>query len=1607
MKIKNRLILLGIIMGVISCFGLNKLYAANITSAFSDVNINRDNLSKATKSSTIEQKWLGISEKRERGNSYEWNVDSLGNGKKVWKIATYSSEDIDLRDYEDLYYCLNVKRGFGLTNGEMAEGEKDEYTTSVDMLDTLSKEVISGKSGGNIGENYNKVLWILSKAYVPGQTSSEAKTELLKNALEYVKSDETRFNKLSGILPNGIVNSIISENMIESEESHNLTDEDIDVVQQMAIWYYTNSDDSAYHLEAGILPAIYLNDAQLRAQGELYYVKNYAKNVNVGAIREWKMNALFMYLIDNADKAEEIQSLTPTISLDNKDAVIDETDKGYIVGPFKFDGTNTELIKSLEATVSPSTYTLLDKDKKAVSENDFSKVLGTNFYIQISKEDTKVQISLKAKYDKKTLTYLTNINDPENTQPVVLVKSEEKELLANTNKDINLISISVEKKWEDVNNQDGKRPTEIKVQLYRNNEEYGDSITLNSDNNWKYKWDNLLKDYEYTVKELNGNNIKVENGSKYDENYTATYVVEENNTTITNTYAPGKVVKIVEKKWNDNGNSDKLRPDQVTVQLYADGEAYGEEVILNESNSWKYTWNDLDEKKDGKDIVYTVKEIKIGDTLVDEDKTEDYTVSYEINNNTTIITNTHVPEKVIRKVEKKWDDKDNLEKLRPTQITVQLYADGEAYGEEVILNESNSWKYTWDNLDGKKDGKNIVYTVKEIKVGDILVDEDKAGDYTVSYEVNDNITTITNTHIVDEKKFDLALRKFITEVNGTKYTDREPVVDTTTIATSGTATYKHTKQPIAVQKGDIVTYTIRVYNEGKVDGYVNKITDHLPKNLIPILRTTVEDVDKYEKEIEFNENWLWAGDESIIQTEITSKETESALPNITKTENETDEETEQKQKEARLLKAAYKEDGTVNTELDYVDVQVKCLVTDGALRGEYLTNIAEITDAEDINGIHGDGADSTLANAEISDIENYKDDEAIKSSKDSYIAGQEDDDDFEKLMVKEFDLALRKFITTVSNANGENTKKYNREPVVDASKLETKVNEKLVTTAIYKHSKEPVIVETGDIVTYTIRVYNEGTLNGYVNEITDNIPEGLEFLPNSSINVSYKWKMLDANGEETTDLSKASIIVTNYLSKETSSENELKAVSKNEDGLKTLDYKDVQVQFKVIAKAEKLKENIIKNEAQISEDSDRDIDSTPRRDEKYNYDNANNEDDIDYEPVKLQYFDLALRKFITKVNDTEYNNRYPEVVFGDNLSVTYKQTKDPALVETSDTVIYTIRVYNEGEKPGTATEIKDNIPEGLEFLPDNEVNKEYKWKMLDSEGKETTDIEKAKYIVTDALSAETIDGIVVNGEERILSYKDVKVAFKVTAKSDTDKIIINTAEISKDSDDDIDSTPDNNVENEDDLDKEYIKVQYFDLALKKWVTETRVTFNGKTTSTKTGFNEDSKEIAKVDLVAKNMKKTTVKFVYSIKVINEGKIPGYAYEIKDYIPSGLEFKQEDNKDWKELKDGQVVTDKLKDTLLNPGESATVEIVFTWKNSTTNIGLKTNYAEISKDSGDDIDSVPDNFNKEEDDIDDAQVILSIKTAGSKTYIWLTFISVAILAAGVWSIKKYIIE
>ena len=576
---------------------------------------------------------------------------------------------------------------------------------------------------------------------------------------------------------------------------------------------------------------------------------------------------------------------------------------------------------------------------------------------------------------------------------------------------------------------------------------------------------------------------------------------------------------------------------------------------------------------------------------------------------------------------------------------------------------------------------------------------------------------------------------------------------------------------------------------------------------------------------------------------------------------------------------------------------------------------------------------------------------------------------------------------------------------------------------VYNHTKEPVLVGDSDVVTYNIRVYNEGTVAGYAEEVEDDIPEGLVFLPDNETNQKFGWKMLDANKQETNDPKEAKYIRTKYLSS-ANKDNLLKAFDKN--SMSEPDSKFVQVAFKV--DVPDATDEIIINKAQITDDKDEDgkdvtdKDSTPNK-------WIDGEDDQDIEKIKLTYFDLALRKFITKVNDTEVTDRVPVFKVDEQGKYVYEHTKEPVLVANQNVVEYTIRVYNEGTVNGYAKEIKDDIPDGLEFLPDDELNKEYRWLMLDEEGNETDDVTKAKYITSDYLSKEQEK---TEGENLLKAfdkeaydagkitepdYREVKVAFKVTMPNTSDEIIINQAQISDDSDEDgnevtdKDSTPNEWIEGEDDQDIEKIKVQYFDLALRKWVTKAIVTENGKETVTETGHKaeDDPEAVVKVDLKKSDINKVTVKFEYKIRVENQGKIAGYAKEISDYIPEGLEFVKEDNPLWEEV-DGKVVTDQLKDTLLQPGETAEVSILLTWINSEDNMGLKVNTAEISKDYNEygapDIDSTPNNKVPGEDDIDDAPVMLSVTTGEEQSYVILTVAVLGILAGGLILVKKFVL-
>ena len=910
--------------------------------------------------------------------------------------------------------------------------------------------------------------------------------------------------------------------------------------------------------------------------------------------------------------------------------------------------------------------------------------------------------------------------------------------------------------------------------------------------------------------------------------------------------------------------------------------------------------------------------------------------------------------------------------------------------------------------------------------------------------------------------FDLKLIKRITQVNNQNVPERLKSVDISKLASGEetTADYKMEKDPVAVKTGDIITYTFRIYNEGDIDGYAEEITENIPEGLEFVWSdkqgeelendTTLTEMEKIA--IAFNQDYLWeisnldgSNKATQIKTQYLGKYRGQQAPSggednrVEITEN--------------LIKAFDKTkpytDTATDKNPDYKEVSVMLKVVAPNAEQGIIRNEAAITQDADKDGNPVEDRDSTPEDWNKEDGNKFYDEE------ENWPVYKEDDEDYDNIILKEFDLALRKFITQISDEEVTS-----RIPQVNYDEINDKIT--------YTHPKDPLDVTNGDVVTYTIRVYNEGEIDGYAKEIMDDIPEGLKFLPDNQTNKDYRWKMYRevADGEQIADqgdvitrggtqyievdnADEADIIVTDYLSKEqekTEGENLLKAFQPTEPISETNPaYKEVKVAFEVIEPNGS--DKILVNSAQISEDSDEngdpieDVDSNPG---EWN----EGEDDQDNEYIKLTYFDLALRKFITQIGDEAVTSRIPQVSYDETTGkISYTHPKDPLDVVTGDIVTYTIRVYNEGKQAGYAKEIMDDLPDGLKFLPDNEINTEYRWKMYrkvqdGEEVEENADVitrgeikyiavdnvEEAEVIVTDYLSKEqekTEGENLLNGFEPTEeisdtnpSYKDVKVAFEVVEPNGSDKILVNSAQISEDSDengkpvDDIDSKPGEWNEGEDDQDKEYVKLTYFDLALRKWVTQAIVIENGKETITQTGHTPemDPEPVVKVELNRKNLKNITVKFRYSIRITNEGDIAGYAKEITDYVPEGLKFVAEDNPGWTDEGNNIISTRLLENTLLQPGETADVEVLLTWINNEDNLALKTNTAEISEDYNDkgvpDRDSTPDNQKPGEDDIDDAPVILSISTGQIRIYFTLGFAILITIASGVILIKKFVL-
>ena len=300
------------------------------------------------------------------------------------------------------------------------------------------------------------------------------------------------------------------------------------------------------------------------------------------------------------------------------------------------------------------------------------------------------------------------------------------------------ITISGQKVWNDQNDKAEIRPNDVTIQLFANGKDTGKITKATNTNNWKYAFEGL------DLYDANGNKIVY----TVKEVPVKGYTTEIEGTTITNTYnkpwtpiVPATTSLTVTKSWSGVARN-YYDAASVTVELYKNGQATGTKATLDKANQFTATFKNLktvDDVAQPQQNQYTAKELDAnGKALADGDKVtilnKDYTVRYgQVAGGKQTITNTLVNPMRTISGKKIWNDRGNVDGLRPKTITVRLLADGkEVQKLTVDKGQDGKWEFAFTNCPTYDQGTPITYTITE----------DKVAFYTTKIDG----TTITNSH---------------------------------------------------------------------------------------------------------------------------------------------------------------------------------------------------------------------------------------------------------------------------------------------------------------------------------------------------------------------------------------------------------------------------------------------------------------------------------------------------------------------------------------------------------------------------------------------------------------------------------------------------------------------------------------------------------------------------------------------------------------------------------------------------------------------------------------------------------------------------------------------
>ena len=375
-------------------------------------------------------------------------------------------------------------------------------------------------------------------------------------------------------------------------------------------------------------------------------------------------------------------------------------------------------------------------------------------------------------------------------------------------------NLTVNKEWDDYDNLANLRPENISVDLYSDGEPFIRGVTLDSNNNWEYTFNNLpLYSISNLTAPFNADDYKVEPILEDDFDVTITKVLPEDYSrkplvVYVNVYADDQLAirnvplyqyrgysiiitnfnkydledgheidyKFIEtqtypgsldikkseiyqvKQIKVSLTNDELKETAKSIDLLSNGSIIGG-AILEEANNWTYTFlfnldkdskvnMSIRERLDTNGVVhlanYTIKEsvrfytpfvssistsinpLMPSETKFFDGKEEKITTSIKITNKLELINLT---------VSKVWDDKEDFYGKRPSNVTINVYQNGEIIN-SIVLNKDNGWKYELKNLPKYDNGKLINYSIDEVNITYYHYKIDENGNYSF---------TVTNT----------------------------------------------------------------------------------------------------------------------------------------------------------------------------------------------------------------------------------------------------------------------------------------------------------------------------------------------------------------------------------------------------------------------------------------------------------------------------------------------------------------------------------------------------------------------------------------------------------------------------------------------------------------------------------------------------------------------------------------------------------------------------------------------------------------------------------------------------------------------------------------------